>query len=289
MAEPRGIALTIGLNRVFKPAYKGWPGVLNASERDAYAMAALARGAGYEVWTLMTPEATRSEVLDYIAAAADRLKDGDIFLLSFSGHGAQKDNADGGDPDDGDFDEAWCLYDGLLLDDEIHAALTKFSTGVRIVVISDSCFSGTVVRYALQLSTAPSPVVLPSQPVADARIPPGISLRTRFLPPPVMERIVDAYGPRYRAILDSLPKKREFTADLLLLAACREDRRAHEDVENGMFTSILLRVWNGGDFQGNYQTFFRDISDRMPNWQKPVAFPGADVGILLSQRPFSIR
>ena len=43
-------------------------------------------------------------------------------------------------------DETWCLYDGQLIDDELYFELSKFAAGVRILVLSDSCHSGTVVR-----------------------------------------------------------------------------------------------------------------------------------------------
>ena len=36
------------------------------------------------------------------------------------------------------------LYDGLLLDDELFKLWGKFKSGVRILVLSDSCHSGTI-------------------------------------------------------------------------------------------------------------------------------------------------
>ena len=43
-------------------------------------------------------------------------------------------------------DETWCLYDGQLIDDELYFELSRFAAGVRILVLSDSCHSGTVTR-----------------------------------------------------------------------------------------------------------------------------------------------
>ena len=43
-------------------------------------------------------------------------------------------------------DETWCLYDGELIDDEVFIELAQFAEGVRIIVLSDSCHSGSVVR-----------------------------------------------------------------------------------------------------------------------------------------------
>ena len=57
-------------------------------------------------------------------------------------------------------DETWCLWDGQLIDDELYLELSRFAAGVRVLVLSDSCHSGTVTRAA----PASPPVVLPGQP-----------------------------------------------------------------------------------------------------------------------------
>ena len=44
------------------------------------------------------------------------------------------------------YDETWCFYNGEVFDDEIHELLKGFKKGVRILIISDSCFSGTIIR-----------------------------------------------------------------------------------------------------------------------------------------------
>jgi len=69
---------------------------------------------------------------------------GDELVITYSGHGTQRpdynrDEADGRD-------EAWCLYDGNLIDDEIQKIIAKVPQGVKLTVISDSCHSGTVTR-----------------------------------------------------------------------------------------------------------------------------------------------
>ena len=93
---------------------------------------------------LLTKKATRKPVLAAMQAGAKALQSGDLFFLTYSGHGGQIPDRNGDEPDRKD--ETWCLYDGELIDDELHAALSRFARGVRILVLSDSCHSGSVTR-----------------------------------------------------------------------------------------------------------------------------------------------
>lgn len=140
-----GEALAIGLNRVDPAHYGGWSGDLTGCGPDARDMDKIAKGAGLTSKTLLTAAPTRQAVLDEIASAASRLNTNDLFVLSYSGHGGQLPDSNNDDPDDG-LDETWCLFDGELIDDEIYTALSAFQPGVRVLVFSDSCHSGTVLK-----------------------------------------------------------------------------------------------------------------------------------------------
>nr|WP_304521779.1 caspase family protein [Bacillus toyonensis] len=65
------------------------------------------------------------------------------FFVSYSGRGGQ--NRKRNDETDG-FDETRCLYDGQFTDDELYSLWHLFKEDVRIIVLSDSCHSGTVTR-----------------------------------------------------------------------------------------------------------------------------------------------
>jgi len=116
---PVGLALTVGLNGVDPKHYSGWSRELNACEADAEDMRSVAKSQGFEVTTLLTRNATRQSVVRRIKDASRRLRSGDIFMLSYSGHGGQlpERNEDEADA----MDEAWCLYDGELVDDEMYS------------------------------------------------------------------------------------------------------------------------------------------------------------------------
>ena len=145
---PKGISIHLGLNSVDPKGYGGWDGQLRACEADAQDMAKIAKDRGYAGTTLLlTKNATAAAFAKAMADAAEKLVAGDILFLSYSGHGGQVPDRDGDDEADG-LDETWCLFDRQLLDDELYGLFGKFAKGVRIVLLSDSCHSGTVARNA---------------------------------------------------------------------------------------------------------------------------------------------
>ena len=127
----KGLSLHIGLDAVDPKHYAGWDGQLNACEADAKDMASIAQSRGFTAQTLLTNKAMRSTVKSALADAAGTLNSGDIYFLSYSGHGGQVPDQSG-DEADGE-DETWCLFDGELIDDELYQALGKFKAGVRII------------------------------------------------------------------------------------------------------------------------------------------------------------
>ncbi|TWW00662.1 caspase family protein [Chitinophaga pinensis] len=122
-----------------------------ACENDAAVYRSIAEKAGFgQIFSLLTKEATAANVLQHLQTAAGQLQSGDIFLLTYSGHGGvltdtNKDETNNFGEMDG-FDETWCLYDRQLIDDELFACFGQFKEGVRILIFSDSCHSGSVAK-----------------------------------------------------------------------------------------------------------------------------------------------
>jgi hypothetical protein len=275
----KGLTLTIGLNSVDPKHYGGWSGELNACEADAEDMASIGKSRKFVVKTLLTKAATRAKVIGEISRAARTLKPGDIFMLSYSGHGGQVPDVNNDEPDAQD--ETWCLYDGQLIDDEIYAQLGKFSQGVRILVFSDSCHSGTVVKLAFYQGTRAAPST-------------GANLqgvRYRFMPPDVALRTYRANRVFYDKILRNIKRNAEdaVKASVLLISGCQDNQLSADGDFNGLFTSHLLRVWKQGAFKGSYKTFHRAIVRRMPPDQTPNYFRvGRTDPKFEAQRPFTI-
>jgi hypothetical protein len=146
-SAPTGQArsLHIALNSVNPASYGGWNGALSGCENDARTMMRIAQSDGLTTRQLFTVQATTDNVIAEIEDAARELGAGGLFLLTYAGHGGQVADVSGDGETDRQ-DETWVLYNRQFLDDEIEQALAAFAPGVRIVMLSDSCHSGTVHR-----------------------------------------------------------------------------------------------------------------------------------------------
>lgn len=284
----RGLSLHIGLNSVSPVHYQGWDGTLAACEFDAGDMAALATGLGYGAMTLLSAAATRAAVVAGMAQAANTLEAGDIFLVSYSGHGGQVPDYSGDEDDRRD--ETWCLYDGQLIDDELYQMWYSFKPGVRVLVVSDSCHSGTVTRYAME-ATARGPVLLP---VNDPLQP-----RPRFMPDGIAGRVYR----ENRAFYDEIGRasatanegghgravSKPLRCTVRLLSGCQDNQVSLDGLANGRFTEELLRVWDNGHYAGDYAKFHKTILGGMPPTQSPEHSSIGTANLAFDvQRPFEI-
>lgn len=288
----RGLSLHLGLNSVGGAAYGGWTGPLAACEFDANDMAAIAKASGMKPTVLLTKKSTRANALAAIRAAAKALKSGDLFFLSYSGHGGQVPDVSGEEPDKKD--ETWCLFDGQLIDDELYFELSKFKAGVRILVLSDSCHSGTVTRAA-----PPPPATSTQRPKL---MPDAVAMRVyrehqafydklqRDVAAAAGKPVVDpdtalasvASSGRLSAIVS------KFNPAVILISGCQDNQTSMDGEHNGAFTEQLLRTWNQGAFKGNYGNLHARIKAAMPATQTPNLFTLGKVGVFLAQAPFTV-
>ncbi len=278
---PVGRSLHIGLNSVDPATYDGWTGDLTACEFDAHDMQAICRAAGLRTSSLLTSKATSRAVLGALDRAAAALHDGDLFVVTYAGHGGQMPDANGDEQDHRD--ETWVLYDRQVLDDELFARWTKFAAGVRIVVVSDSCHSGSVVRAQLDAMAGAG------GPSADALT--EVFSGGRFMPKSVNDR--DNAGRRsvYDEVRASTPGEdsAELAARVLLLSGCQDNQTSSDGDHNGLFTGTLRTVWKDGEYRGGYRTLLSRIKKQMPPWQTPNYLALNDpAGTFRAERPFTV-
>lgn len=233
----RGRALHIGVRSYDATVYRREVPRVISAEADAAALADLTFREGFiAAPPLLSAAATLAAVEDAFGQAQRDLAAGELFVVSFSGHGGRYadvfDDLTARPPgghnrwrdEDGDgMDEAWCLFDGVLLDDRLGELLAGFAAGVEILVVSDSCYAGTMLRAALTAASAPP----------------------------------------------------EISASVLLLAACGEAQRTYARADRGLFTDALLAAWDGGRFAGSHHELLDAIRVAWPHAQLVSRGPDA--------------
>jgi metacaspase-1 len=296
----KAMSLHLGLNAVSPAAYGGWSGELNACQNDANDMAALAKAQGMKPAVLLDKKATRAALLAGLRAAAKALKKGDLFFLTFSGHGGQLPDVTGEEPDKKD--ETWCLWDGQLIDDELYLELGRFAAGVRILVLSDSCHSGSVTRDGPPAMAATGP-----------------EWRSKMMPLEVGRRTYAQHQAFYDKLQQEVATQSgkagvvdpdaalaavanaalasgrlttiagAFKPSVILISGCQDNQTSMDGPHNGAFTGRLLKVWDHGKYKGNYASFHASIKSGMPASQTPNLFTLGPVAPFVAQPPFAVK
>jgi len=314
-----GLALTIGLDKLSRNHYSPLPVALASCVNDAKAMERIAKNAGFtKVIPLHNENATRFEVCRHIYHASQRLKAGDLFLVTISSHGFTGAVGETADQEEDGKDEGWCLYDWMMVDDEAYSLWQLFQPGVRILAIADTCHAGTsakLMNYAKSLGMNPN-----QPPVLDAE-PKGPPLNPKSLPPGLAKNlgsvlglpedspaVTDVFYPAksltdeeiegtyqkgkadYDAVLGSvlshLKSDAAMTASGLLIASSQDHQSSFAGNPYSAFTRELVEVWKNPP--GSYRDLFTAILGRL-RWQTPNWYP---FGVLdpqfHSQRPFTV-
>lgn len=256
----KGYALHIALNSVNPTFYKGNSGFLNVCKNDALAYSKIAQQQNFQyIKLLIDKDATTANFKNEINFISKSMSSEDYFLLSFSGHGSKNKDING-DEDDGE-DESWCFYDGKVLDDELYRIWPQFEARSRVYVVSDSCYSGTILKDIFHQD----PFAIYHQKYAS--------------------QDVHIKGITFNSFQQSSPIK----ATIKLIAAAKEHQEAFGGTKNSRFTRKLLEVWNDGQFKGTHQGFFDSIrkkmNERYPPAQMQIGAPNAHFD---NQTPFTI-
>lgn len=227
----KGSALLVGLKSVDPTAYNGWDGTAGCwgCELDVDNMEMILNPLNYKIKTLKTAEATRDRILSALYRAADNAEGGDIFVFYYSGHGGQQPDISGDELDGKD--ETLVAYDREVIDDKIHKALGKFRAGVRLVMISDSCNSGT--NYKGRMTV------------------------------PVDEQAI------FRPVARRSTREPSIDAQLIHLGGCRDGFGSEGYQHGGAFSIALCEAWQNGAFRGNFKDLHRRICDLISSNQKP--------------------
>ncbi len=280
----KGISIHIGLNYVDEEHYGTEVSPLETCEQDAKDMQEIALDQNFKsTYLLLSENATRDAVKAAIKSASKELRSGDMLMLSYSGHGGFVPDTNGDEEDDS-LDETWCLYDGQLIDDELFELWAKFKKGVRIVMLSDSCHSGTVAK---------------ANNLRDGKEEENSIFKKKLLSYSVAKSVYYGNKSFYEKIEKRFANKKtkEVKASIKLLAACQDPQVSYTIpfARNSIFTEHLLKVWNKGQFVGTYEAFFDAVKENvealnfLPTKQTPNLYDvGRESEDFNKQKPFQI-
>jgi len=241
-------ALCIGIND-----YPGTDSDLAGCVNDAHDWSTLLTARGFSVRQLFDAQATKAAMVEAIGGLIGAAGSGDTVVITYSGHGTWLPDASGDEADGRD--EALCPHDiadgNALVDDELAALFGARAAGVRIVLISDSCHSGSVIRGAEHPVVADQP-------------------RPRFLPPAVwLGDAVSQLQATPRWVVGGLSR----TGGDLLLAGCRDSEYSWDTQfggrPGGAFTHFALKTLARLPADASYQQWFRAIRNELPTTALP--------------------
>ena len=243
-------ALCIGIND-----YPGTGSDLSGCVNDCNDWAAALAARGFNVTKLLDGQAAKAAMVAAINDVVGNAAKGDTVIITYSGHGTWVPDQSGDEPDGRD--EALCPWDigttgAVLLDDEVHSLFSQRNAGVRIVLISDSCHSGSVTRG--------------DESDLDPNLP-----RARFLPPAVwMKDVVPASTARPAKLISGLTR----SGGDLLLAGCTDTQFSWDTSfnrrPNGAFTFYALKALASLPADASYDDWFKKITPTyLPSTQLP--------------------
>ncbi len=140
-------ALVIGVD-----SYDSIPG-LSGAVNDARDIADALTGIGAQTVLLTDHDASREAIIAEWTRLAEQAQPGDRLIVTYAGHGSNEAEAIAGEEVDGR-DENWLLAGfspfgeaaGERIRDNEIAALIGLNPAVQVILVSDSCHSGTVSR-----------------------------------------------------------------------------------------------------------------------------------------------
>lgn len=255
-------ALCIGIND-----YPGTGSDLRGCVNDAHDWAATLTNKGFSVRTLLDSQATKAGMVTAFQQLIGGAKAGDSIAITFSGHGTLAQDTNGDEADG--YDEALCPHDihqgQVLVDDEIRELFNQRAPGVRLLLISDSCHSGSLTRTAPRdpdVGDAPRIRFLPlASWVPEDQLPKGASGRPLTRLP--VSQVFSPWAQLVRASGD------------LLMAGCEEglDHYSYDanfgNRPNGAFTYYALQSLKTLPANATYRDWHAAIRRSLPSTNYP--------------------
>lgn len=237
-------ALCVGIND-----YPGTGQDLRGCVNDAGDWGRLLTSEGYAVQTLLDAQATKAAILAGLRSLVAQARFADRIVFTYSGHGSWVPDRDGDEEDRRD--EVLVAHDfrtgGLITDDELNEVFAERRFGVRVLVVSDSCNSGTLHRF------------VEAHTVVDAK--------PRFLAP--SEFLSDEALVRAAVVAEEQPRGTSRT-QTALLSGCADTEYSYDAFidgrPRGAFTAHALATYKSGQ---SLAAWHKAIRQNLPNGEYP--------------------
>lgn len=161
---------------------------------------------GWSVKAFKDSEVTRMNFRNTIKNYIVGMKAKDILMIQYSGHGTRVADKSGDEVDF--FDEALYLFDGTFTDDEFNELMLLIPDGAIVIVVLDSCFSGTATRNK------------------------GPYFKKKFIPP--------ADLPNWEVVPKNL---KESSLNHIVFSGCKSDQTSADALINGRYNGAFSYFW----------------------------------------------
>lgn len=248
-------SLHIGINN-----YPGTDMDLSGCVNDARDWMDSLAARGFQATVLLDGDASKRTMMEAITSIVRDTGRDDIAVITYSGHGTWVPDDDGDEADGRD--EALCPHDitqgNVLKDDELYELLSERKPGARIVVISDSCHSGTVTKAC--------------RAIPGTEGDPWHFQKIRFLAPECYIGDDEAYLRRARRV-EKIRAAGKIRAAAVLLSGCKDEEYSYDawfnGRPNGAFTYVALQALEKLPETATYRDWYREIRKALPHVNYP--------------------
>jgi metacaspase-1 len=222
-------------------------GCVNDANQWAELLRARYEFSGGDIELLLDGQATKAAIIAALKRLLAGARDGDVLAFTNSSHGTYVADTDHDEPG---YDEAicpWDVTDNLIVDDDLRKLFTDLRVDAHLVVISDSCFSGTLTRAAVAEN-------IPGMATPDAR-------RIRFLSPALLGRAVIT-NPIAR-----VPKERvafpESGMNHILMSGASDHEYSYDAAIDGAFHGAMTYHAIKAISAAGYRLTYAELHDRL--------------------------
>jgi hypothetical protein len=191
-----------------------------------------------DVRVLTDRQATKRNIMAGLKSLLTGATAGDVLVFANSSHGTYVVDTSGDEPK---YDEAICPYDvarNVILDDELRALFAGLPRGVRLTVISDSCFSGTVTRALFRPD-----------------------VRVRFLNPALLG--APAFDDPWAVKARRAPKYPQSQMKELLLSGCTDREYSYDALIDGVYHGAMTCYAIQAIRAANYPITYAELVGRV--------------------------